>query len=107
METPPEDADEGDEKRKSDDPRKLTSKKVTDELERELIEIGGFSKKALFNRRGGIGDRGLAALLEAGDTIVEVLPGQVRIKTREGTIQTFYDLEREQDFLKRVPDLDK
>ncbi len=51
-------------------------------------------------RRGTPSERGLGSLLEKDDQIVEILPGQVRIKTREGTVQTFYNLDAPQEFLK-------
>ena len=90
------------EKRKNEDPKRLGSRLIDAETEKKLIDVGGFSKKQLFNRRGTPAERGLGTLLEKDDEIVEILPGQVRIKTREGTVQTFYDLDAPQAFLKPV-----
>jgi hypothetical protein len=94
------DSTEIQEKRQADDHRKLGSRLIDAETEKRLIEVGGFSRKQLYNRRGGPAERGLCTLLEKDDQIVEVLPGQVKIKTREGTIQTYYNLEAAQDFLR-------
>ena len=88
------------EKRKAEDPKRLQSRLIDAETEKRLIEVGGFTKKQLFNRRGTPSERGLGSLLEKDDTILEILPGQVRIKTREGTVQTFYNLDAPQAFLK-------
>ena len=87
------------EKRKGENPQKLGSRLIDAETEKKLVEVGGFSKKQLFNRRGTPAERGLGTLLEKDDQILEVLPGQVKIKTREGTVQTFYNLEAAQEFL--------
>ncbi|MBI4862328.1 MAG: hypothetical protein HY815_19025 [Candidatus Riflebacteria bacterium] len=95
------------EKRKADDQKKLRSKWITDELERRLLEVGGFSRNQLYNRRGGPAERGLTSLLETGDQIVDVLPGRVVIKTREGTIQSYYNMEKAHDFLQPVPGTSK
>jgi hypothetical protein len=95
--------DEPPEKRTTDDARKLSSRAIDSELEKRLLEAGGFSRKQLYNRRGGHAEKGLALLLDPGDQITDVLPGQARIRTREGTLQTFYNLERSQDFLLAVP----
>jgi hypothetical protein len=89
------------EKRTSDDQGKLKSKLIDADTEKKLV-AAGFTKKMLYNRRGGPGEKGLSTMLEKDDEIIEIKPGQVKIKTREGTIQTFYDLEAPQDFLKPV-----
>lgn len=89
------------EKRTSDDQGKLKSKLIDAQTEKKLLEAG-FTRKQLYNRRGGPGEKGLATMLEKEDRIIEVKAGQVKIKTREGTVQTFYDLDAPQDFLKPV-----
>lgn len=91
------------EKRTGDDHGKLKSKLIDAQTEKKLLEAG-FTKKLLYNRRGGPGEKGLSTMLEKDDEIIEVKPGQVRIKTREGTVQTFYDLDAPQEFLKRIDD---
>lgn len=96
------DADQIQEKRKNDDPKKLGSRLIDAETEKKLIEVGGFTRKQLYNRRGTPAERGLGTLLEKDDQIIEILPGRVRVKTREGTIQTFYNLEAPQPFLKPI-----
>lgn len=90
------------EKRKKDEPKGLKSRLIDADMEKQLIEVGGFTKQQLHNRRGTPAERGLGTLLEKDDQILEVLPGKVRIKTREGTVQTFYNLDAPQDFLKPV-----
>ena len=97
-------SEEIEEKRRTDDHRKLSSKHISPEMDKQLSEIGGFSRKQLYNRRGGPTDKGLALLLEPGDELIEVVPGRARIKTREGTVQTFYNLEQPHDFLTPVPE---
>jgi hypothetical protein len=89
------------EKRQVEDPRRMMSKWIDDATEKRLLEAG-FSRKQLYNRRGSPSDRGLASLMEPGDKIIEVLPGMCRIQTREGTIQTYYSLEQDHPFLKKV-----
>lgn len=96
------DADTVEEKRKNDDPRKLGSRLIDAETEKKLIEVGGFTRKQLYNRRGTPAERGLGTILEKDDQIIEILPGLVRVKTREGTIQTFYNLDAPQPFLKPI-----
>jgi hypothetical protein len=91
-------------KRRADDQKKLRSKWISEDLEKRLIEQGGFSKPKLYNRRGSLSERGLASLMEQGDNVQDVKPGEIRIQTREGTVQTFYDLEAEHDWLRRRTD---
>lgn len=88
------------EKRKAENPQKLGSRLIDAETEKKLTEVGGFSRKQLFNRRGTPAERGLGTLLEKDDQIIEVVPGQIKIRTREGTVQTFYNLEAPQEFLR-------
>jgi len=88
-------------KRKGVEPWKLRSKWISEDLEKQILEVGGFSTAQIYNRRGGLAERGLACLLEPGDKIVEVLTGRVKIQTREGAVQTFYNLDVEHDFLKK------
>lgn len=87
------------EKRTTDDQGKLKSKLIDAATEKQLLEAG-FTKKQLYNRRGGPGEKGLATMLDKEDRVIEVRRGQVKIKTREGTVQTFYDLDAPQEFLK-------
>lgn len=86
-------------KRKREDPQRLSSGRVDPEVERRLVETAGLTKKQIYNRRGPLWEKGLVALLDPGDTIVEVTPAGVVIRTREGTIQTCYNLDRPQPFL--------
>lgn len=95
------------EKRQAEDPKKLTSRLIDAQTEKKLVEVGGFTRKQLYNRRGTPADRGLGTLLEKEDQIIEVLPGQARIQTREGTVQTFYNLDMPQDFLKPLSSYEK
>lgn len=95
------------EKRKGEDPKRLGSRLIDAQTEKQLIEVGGFTRKQLYNRRGTPSERGLVTLLEKDDQILEVLPGCVRIKSREGTVQTFYNLDSPQDFLTPVSSNEK
>ncbi len=91
---------EQEERRKGASDAKMRSKLISEELEQRLMEVTGLTKSDLYNRRGGLSERGLAALLEQGDTIVEVLDDHVVIQTKDGTQQTYWNLNRELPFLK-------
>ena len=93
-------------KRKSDDPRKLGSKRISTEEEDALL-AAGFTRGQLYNRRGGLVERGLASLLEPGDVIEAIETGKVLIRTKEGVIQTFWNLTQPQPFLRPLTDEEK
>jgi len=78
---------------------KLRSKLISTELEQELLDVAGLSKADLYNRRGGLAERGLAALLEPGDKIVEILEDHVVIETKDGLRQSFWNYAKELPFL--------
>jgi len=84
---------------------KMRSKLISDDVEERLIAVTGLSKSDLYNRRGGLAERGLAALLEPGDRIVEILPDHVVIETKDGTRQTVWNMNRELPFLTSCPDV--
>ena len=98
---------EGEERRKGSSDAKMRSKLIDEELEKRLMEVTGLTKSDLYNRRGGLSERGLAALLEPGDTIVEVLADHVVIQTKDGTQQTYWNLNRELPFLRSCTSDDK
>ena len=98
---------EHEERRKSGSDAKMRSKLIDEELEKRLMEVTGLTKSDLYNRRGGLSERGLAALLEPGDTIVEVLDNHVVIQTKDGTRQTYWNLNRELPFLRSCTSDDK
>lgn len=93
-------------KRTSDDPRKLGSKRISEDEEAALL-AAGFTKSQLYNRRGGLVERGLASLLEPGDAIESIEPGRVLIRTKEGSHQTFWNLNQTQDFLRPITEEEK
>lgn len=86
----------------SEDEGKIPRKKLTQEQETQLLELTGFSRPQLYNRRGWHSERGLATLLDAGDVIEEIHPTHVVIRTAEGSRQTLYNLDRETPFLKKL-----
>lgn len=64
------------------------------EVAQRLQEVAGFTAADLFERRGALTSRGLAHLLEPGDEVLEVLPDHARIRKMDGSLQTFWNLER-------------
>ncbi|TPW08464.1 MAG: hypothetical protein FD129_2436 [bacterium] len=86
----------------SEEDGKIPRKKLTQEQETQLLELTGFSRPQLYNRRGWHSERGLATLLDAGDVIEEIHSTHVIIRTAEGSRQTVYNLERETPFLKKL-----
>ena len=94
------------ERRRAQVDQKMRSKVIPEEIEEQLIDVTGLTKADLYNRRGGIAERGLAALLEPGDTIVEVLSDHVVIETKEGVRQTYWNMARELPFLRTLPPTD-
>lgn len=85
----------------SDDTR-IPGRKLTADDESRLIQVTGFTRKQLYNRRGWHSERGVATMLEAGDTIESIDENHVVIRTAAGTVQTVYNLEKETPFLKRL-----
>ena len=81
------------------EPAKMRSKKITAELEKQLMETTGLTRSDLYNRRGGLSERGLAPLLETTDEIVEVKKDHVVIRTSDGSIQTFWNLKKDLPFI--------
>lgn len=81
---------------------KMRSKLIPDDVEEQLMRVTGLTKADLYNRRGGIAERGLAALLEPGDRVVDVLPDHVVIETKDGARQSYWNLARELPFLTTV-----
>lgn len=92
------------ERRQAEDIGGVQSRLIEPEVEKDLVEKGQFSLSLLYNRRGGLQERGLAGLLEQGDQIVEITPGIATVRTREGTLQTFWDLNREHVFIRKLTD---
>lgn len=76
------------------------------EVEKRLLEVAGFDRKALYERRGALICRGLAALLERGDEVVEVHPDHARIRRVDGVEQTFWNLDADPPWLTRVDAVD-
>ena len=87
------------EKRKAEESERLSSGRIDPATERKLIEVSGFTRRQLYNRRGALWEKGLAAVLDSTDTVVGATEQGALIKTREGTQQTFYNLDRPQPFL--------
>jgi len=93
-----------DERRKQVEPAKMRSKKIDAALEIKLMEVAGLTRADLYNRRGGLSERGLAALLEATDEITEVKNDHVIITTADGSKQTFWNMKMDLPFIWSVKD---
>lgn len=97
-------AEPRDERRKEAEPAKMRSKKIDAALEQKLMDVAGLTRADLYNRRGGLSERGLAALLETSDEISEVLSDHVVITTSDGSKQTFWNMKKDLPFIWSVKD---
>ncbi len=66
-----------------------------------MMKRTGFSRQALFNRRGNLSRKGVEALLEKGDRIVEVTETHVVVETVDGARQTIWNLDKDLPFYRR------
>ncbi len=80
----------------------IPGRKLTRAQEAQLMEKTGFSRGQLYNRRGWHSEKGLAAMMDSDDNVVEVHETHVVIQTSSGAVQTLYNLEKETPFLKRL-----
>jgi len=95
------------ERRKDSKPLKMRSKKIEPEIEEQLLEVTGLTRAGLYNRRGGLSERGLAPLLETTDEIVDIKKDHVVIRTSDGSLQTFWNMKLDLPFIWSVPDCNK
>lgn len=93
-----------DDRRKQAEPAKMRSKKIDEVLEDKLLNVAGFTRADLYNRRGGLSERGLVALLESTDEICEVKADHVVISTADGSKQTFWNMKKDLPFIWSVKD---
>lgn len=95
--------DEGEERRSGQEPRYPTSAETLgEEVAQEILEVAGFRPEDLFERRGPLTTRGLAYLLQPGDEVLEVLSDHVRIRRRDGSVQSFWNIRKLPSWVQRV-----
>jgi hypothetical protein len=78
----------------------MRSQKITPQQEEDLMKITGLTRADLYNRRGGLSERGLAPLLESTDRITEIKEDHVVITTADGSIQTFWNMRLDLPFIR-------
>jgi len=91
------------ERRRGEDTRGIPSNEVLDEaMEARLMDMAGFDRNDLYERRGPVTRRGLAHLLEPDDAILAVERDHAVIRRKDGSVQTFWNLRRDPSWIRRI-----
>ncbi len=95
---------EAERRERQDEPAIPGSDRIDAATEARLMEVAGFTRAELYERRGALSRRGLVSFLEPGDKILEVAADHVRIRRKEGPVQTFWNLRRPPAWLRPIGD---